>query len=100
MVTASSMLRRFIVCPACGTRLSVSAALPAGTQICCGACVELFRAPGPAVMNEACDRVFRPIGGPDDAGATPALSLRPMLQSDSVPDSDDVPDTRTEEHAR
>jgi|GEM_PF-3620915 len=102
----ASSLHRYLTCPACNARLSVSAAHPAGTQVQCGACSELFRAPAPAVVTEAPSNSERPEdpheggieSGSEGLNATPALSLRPVLQSDSVRDSDDLPDSPSEEH--
>lgn len=94
-VMVASNLHRYLTCPACNARLSVSAAHPAGTQVQCGACAMVFRAPGPAVMTEVPHDALE--GGSGAGNATPALSLRPVLQSDSVRDDDDLPDSPTEE---
>lgn len=65
----SSRLTRFVTCPWCATRLAVPASHPAGTQVRCGACAEVFRAPGPQL------------------GAMPDEAARRPTEADSVPDT-------------
>ncbi|MFO0750963.1 MAG: hypothetical protein U1F43_35615 [Myxococcota bacterium] len=82
MSAATSDLRRFIACPCCGARLSVSAAHPAGTRIRCGACDQLFRAPGPAVVGDLRRATDRPTIDQE----LPSGQTGPFVRPDSVPD--------------
>ena len=77
---AKVMLRsRLVTCPSCHTRLRVSAAHPAGTQVRCGACTQLFRAPAASEVARA---------------AVPGVRSGPVPSDPAVrPDPDGVRDT-------